>query len=230
MENFRLIVQPRYLFVVTMAVLLLTSSSIVSAQKMPPHGFLGSATVNSSPAADGTVVAALVDGQQVTAKAVTDGSYPVLLVGLTDSYVGKTVTFTIGGIPAVETALWQQGEVTELNLTATPATELTSIGTSEPIPVMATGEKGDTGPAGPPGQQGVQGPAGPSGSGGPAGPAGSAGPAGVAGPQGTQGLTGPEGAAGTNGSSLTGILALVFAALAFIGTFGSMIWRRLVDY
>lgn len=225
------ILKPRYVFIATIAVLLMTSFSVASAQRAIPHAFLGSAKVNSSPAPDGTVVAAWVDGQQVTEKSVTDGSYPVLLVeSTTGSFVGKTVTFTIGGIPAAETALWQQGEVTELNLTATPAEDSTTTGTPTPSPVVVTGEKGDPGPAGPPGQQGVQGPAGPPGSGGPAGPAGSAGPAGVAGPQGTHGLTGPQGDAGAEASSLTGILALVFAVLAFIGTFGSMLWRRLVVY
>lgn len=230
MTNLKEILQLRYVFIATIVALLLILSSIASAQRVIPHAFLGSATVNGSPAADGTVVAALVDGQQVTAKSVTGGTYPVLLVeSTTDSFVGKTVTFTIGGIPAAETADWLQGEVTELNLTATPAVGTTTTGTPTPAPVTVAGEKGDPGPVGPQGPQGVQGAAGPPGSGGPAGPAGSAGPAGVAGPQGTQGLTGPEGDAGADGSSLTGILALVFAILAFIGTFGGMLWRRLVE-
>lgn len=224
------ILQPRYIFTAILVVLLMMLFSIASAQRAIPHAFLGSATVNSSPAADGTIVAAWVDGQQVAAKSVTGGSYPVLLVeSTTDSFTGKTVAFTIGGIPAVETAFWQQGEVTELNLTATPVNILTTMGTPTSTPVIVKGEKGDPGPAGPPGQPGLQGAAGPPGSGGPAGPAGSAGPAGVAGPQGNQGLTGPEGDAGASASSLTGILALVFAGLAFIGTFGGLVWRRLVE-
>jgi hypothetical protein len=93
------------------------SPFVVSEQRVLPHAFLGSVTVNGRPAADGTVVAALVDGKQVVAKFVSGGYYPVLLIEPNnDSFVGKTVTFTIGGIPANGTALWEQGQVTELNL------------------------------------------------------------------------------------------------------------------
>ena len=231
--NSRNILQPRYVIATTIVVLLLMLPSVVSAQGVPPprpHGFLGSATVNGSPAANGTVVAALVDGQQVAAKSVTGGTYPVLLVEPSgESFDGKTVTFTIGGIAAAQTFIWQQGEVTELNLTATSVIE-SPAATPTPAPVLVLGPKGDAGPSGQQGLQGVQGSAGPPGSGGPAGPAGSAGPAGVAGPPGSQGLTGPDGDSGVDGSSVVGILALIFAVLAFLGTFGGMVWRRLVEY
>ena len=198
-----------------------------------PHAFLGSATVNGNPASDGTVVAAFVDGRQVVAESVSGGSYPVLMVEPdADSFVGKTVTFTIGGIPANETALWTQGEVTQLNLTAsptqaTPVPQATTATTA--TPVLVVGEKGDAGPSGPQGSQGVQGPSGPPGVGGPPGSAGAAGPAGVPGQTGSRGLTGPGGDSGSNGSSLFGILAFVFALLAFLGTFGGVLWRRLVE-
>ena len=200
---------------------------------MIPHAFLGLATVNGNPASDGTVVAAFVDGRQVVAESVSGGSYPVLMVEPdADSFVGKTVTFTIGGIPANETALWTQGEVTQLNLTAsptqaTPVPQATTAATA--TPVLVVGEKGDAGPSGPQGSQGVQGPSGPPGVGGPPGSAGAAGPAGVPGQTGSRGLTGPGGDSGSNGSSLFGILAFVFALLAFLGTFGGVLWRRLVE-
>jgi hypothetical protein len=228
--NMKNILKPRYVIATTIVVLLLMLPSVVSAQRPIPHAFLGSATVNGSPAADGTVVAALVDGQQVAAKSVTGGTYPVLLVEPSgESFDGKTVTFTIGGIAAAQTFIWQQGEVTELNLTATPVIG-SPDSTPTPAPVLVPGPKGDVGPSGQQGLQGVQGPAGPPGSGGPAGPAGSAGPAGVAGPSGSQGMTGPDGDSGADGNSLVGTLALIFAGLAFLGTFGGMVWRRLVDY
>ena len=228
--NLKNISQPRYVISTTIVVLLLMLPLVVSAQRVIPHAFLGSATVNGSPAANGTVVAALVDGQQVAAKSVTSGAYPVLLVEPSgESFDGKTVTFTIGGIAAAQTFVWQQGAVTELNLTATPVIG-SPDSTPTPAPVLMPGPKGDAGPSGQQGLQGVQGPAGPPGSGGPAGPAGSAGPAGVAGPPGSQGLTGPDGDSGADGNSLVGTLALIFAGLAFLGTFGGMVWRRLVDY
>jgi len=226
----------KYLVAALFMAILTLLPSVASAQRVIPHAFLGLATVNGNPASDGTVVAAFVDGRQVAAESVSGGSYPVLMVEPdADSFVGKTVTFTIGGIPANETALWAQGEVTQLNLTAsptqaTPVPRATTAATA--TPVLVVGEKGDagpSGPSGPQGSQGVQGPSGPPGVGGPPGSAGAVGPAGVAGPNGSQGLTGPGGDPGSKGSSLFGILALVFALLAFLGTFGGVLWRRLVE-
>ena len=229
----RKISRPKFLIAVAVVAFLFLMPSGVSAQRVIPHAFLGSATVNGFPAADGTVVAALVDGRQVVAKTVSGGSYPVLLVEPdNDSFAGKTVTFTIGGIPANETALWVQGQVTELNLSASPALgapTATPVPAPTPTPVIVVGEKGETGQRGAQGPQGVQGPSGPPGVGGPPGSAGASGPAGVAGPTGSQGLTGPEGDSGDKGSSLFGILAFVFAIFAFLGTFGGMLWRRLVE-
>ena len=235
----REILRTKILIAVAVVASLFLMPSGASAQRVIPHAFLGLATINGSPAADGTVVAALVDGQQVVAKSVSGGSYPVLLVEpANDSFAGKIVTFTIGGIPANETALWTQGEVTELNLsatpspgtpTATPAPTATPVPAPTPTPVIVVGEKGEPGQRGAQGPQGVQGPSGPPGVGGPPGSAGAAGPAGVAGPTGSQGLTGPEGEHGDKGSSLFGILAFVFAIIAFLGTFGGMFWRRLVE-
>ena len=229
----REIPRPKFLIAVAVVAFLFLMPSGVSAQRVIPHAFLGSATVNGFPAADGTVVAALVDGRQVVAKTVSGGSYPVLLVEPdNDSFAGKTVTFTIGGIPANETALWVQGQVTELNLSASPALDAptaTPVPAPTPTPVIVVGEKGETGQRGAQGPQGVQSPSGPPGVGGPPGSAGASGPAGVAGPTGSQGLTGPEGDSGDKGSSLFGILAFVFAIFAFLGTFGGMLWRRLVE-
>jgi len=223
----------KYLVAALFMAILTLLPSVASAQRVIPHAFLGLATVNGNPASDGTVVAAFVDGRQVVAESVSGGSYPVLMVEPdADSFVGKTVTFTIGGIPANETALWTQGEVTQLNLTAsptqaTPVPQATTATTA--TPVLVVGEKGDAGPSGPQGSQGVQGPSGPPGVGGPPGSAGAAGPAGVPGQTGSRGLTGPGGDSGSDGSSLFGILAFVFALLAFLGTFGGVLWRRLVE-
>ena len=229
------------LIAVAVVAFLFLMPSGASAQRVIPHAFLGLATINGSPAADGTVVAALVDGRQVAATSVSGGSYVIEVEPANDSFVGKTVTFTIGGIPANETALWTQGEVTELNLSATPSSETptatpaptaTPVPAPTPTPVIVVGEKGEPGQRGaqgPQGPQGVQGPSGPPGVGGPPGSAGAAGPAGVAGPTGSQGLTGPEGEHGDKGSSLFGILAFVFAIIAFLGIFGGTLWRRLVE-
>lgn len=221
-----------------MAIFLLWPS-VASAQREPPHVFLGSATINGSPAADGTVVAALVDGRQVAATTVSSGSYVVEVEAEpTDSFAGKTVTFKIGGFPAAETVLWRRDGGTELNLHSNPAQRTptpiptpipTAVPTPIPTPIVVAGEKGEPGRPGAQGPEGLQGPSGPPGVGGPPGSPGAAGPAGVAGPIGSQGLTGPVGDPGSKGSSLFGILAFVVAILAFLGTFGGMLWRRLVE-
>ena len=202
------------------------SPSIASAQRAIPHAFFGSATVDGSPAIDGASVAAFIGGQQIASVAVSGGSYPVLYVEPTlgGTFAGETVSFTIGGIPAAETAIWVQGEVTILNLTADPIQAAPEP--EIPAPIVITGEQGDTGPSGPQGFQGVSGPAG---AGGPAGPAGQPGPAGASGASGTQGLVGPTGPSGDSGSSTLAILALAFGILAFLGTFGGIVWRWLVE-
>ena len=238
----REILRTKILIAVAVVAFLFLMPSGASAQPPPPHVFIGSATINGSPAADGMVVAAVVDGRQVAAKMVSGGSYEAIYVFPTNgSFVGKIVTFTIGGIPANETALWKQGGATSLNLsatpspgtpTATPAPTATPVPAPTPTPVIVVGEKGEPGQRGAQGSQGsqgVQGPSGPPGVGGPPGSAGAAGPAGVAGPTGSQGLTGPEGEHGDKGSSLFGILAFVFAITAFLGIFGGTLWRRLVE-
>ena len=222
----RVFLRNKYLVAALLVAILTLSPSVASAPPAPPHLFLGSATFDGNPAADGTAVAALVDGQQVVAEPVSGGSYTIMVEPKTGSFFGKTVTFMIGGIPAKQTALWGEGLATELDLTATPTqpTPVPSATTAATAtPVLGVGEKGDAGPPGPQGSQGVQGPSGPPGS------AGAAGPAGVAGPPGSPGLAGPGGDPGSKGSSLFGILALVFALLAFLGIFGGVLWRRLVE-
>ena len=119
----------------------------VPDRRVIPHVFLGSATINGSPAADGTVVAALVDERQVVAKSVSGGSYPALLVvpGASHSFVGKTVTFTIGGFQAAETAFWMPGGGTELNLNASRAGAHVFLGQAQAVPgTSITGWYGDT--------------------------------------------------------------------------------------
>ncbi|MDA0265107.1 MAG: hypothetical protein O3A93_13720 [Chloroflexi bacterium] len=202
--------------------------SLVMAQPAPPHVFLGSVTVNGSPALDGTSVTAFIDGSQIASSVVSGGSYAALKVAqpVGVNFAGKTVTFTIAGLPAAETALWEMGALTELNLTNAPPQPITTQVTPTQTPVLIVGEKGDQGI---PGIQGVQGVAGPAGQGGPSGPAGPAGPSGVSGPAGPQGPTGPPGPASGSGSSIVAVLALVFALLSFVMIAGSIVWRWLVE-
>ena len=84
--------------------------------------FLGSAIINGNPAPEGTVVAALIDGVTVsTVEVDASGRY----VNLQVSTAGAAVTFTIGGLPAAETATSERGGLGILNLTA--------IGAAQPV-------------------------------------------------------------------------------------------------
>ncbi len=92
----------------------------VPTQGWPPHVFLGSAIINGDPAPKGTVVAALIDGVTVSTMEVdASGRYGNLQVPT----AGAAVTFTIGGLPAAETATSEIGELSILNLTATGAAQ-----------------------------------------------------------------------------------------------------------
>jgi hypothetical protein len=232
------------LVLLAVTVLSLGIPALVSAQRVPPHVFLGTAIVSSGPAQDGTSVSAFIDDEQVGTAVVANGAYEALFVEQPEgvSYAGKQVTFTIGGFPAAESLTWIQGELTELNLTLAPPVVPTPTPQPEPTPQPVVlpekgdkgdqGEKGDEGDSGPMGFRGEQGPGGPagppgqSGQAGPSGPAGPAGPSGSSGPagaQGPQGLIGPESSSG--GGSTIAILALVFSLVAVALAGGRIAWN-----
>ena len=128
----------------------LKASGAAAVSNIPPHAFVGKATLDGVKAPDDTVVIAWIAGSgatiltiKITATAnsgetgsstlllpvsnsinagqatVNDGEY-VLNASQPagQNFNGKTVTFTIGGKDAAQTATWQQGSVELLNLTA----------------------------------------------------------------------------------------------------------------
>ena len=98
------------------AVLPSPANSVTDANR-PPHVFVGVATIGVVPAPDGSEVTAWIDGVQVGEGIVSSGSYSLLapqIVGV--SYIGKTVTFKINGANALQTAIFEQGGATVLNL------------------------------------------------------------------------------------------------------------------
>jgi hypothetical protein len=231
----------KILVLVAVTIMSLSIPALVSAQRVPPHVFLGTATVSNGPAQNGTTVSAFIDKEQVGTAVVANGAYEALFVEqpVGASYVGKEVTFTIGGLAAAESFTWIQGELTELNLTLAPAPVPTPQPepTAQPVVPAEKGDKGDRGekgdigdsglmgtrgeqgpggPAGPPGQSGQAGPSGPAG---PAGPSGSSGPAGAQGPQ---GLVGPE---SSSGGSTIANLALIFSLVAVVLAGGRIAWN-----
>ncbi|MCH8987520.1 MAG: hypothetical protein IIA92_01770 [Chloroflexi bacterium] len=207
----------RFLALVTALALLLTIPTAVFAQRVPPHVFVGTATLDGATAVDGTAVTAWVDGVQVTATNVVGGAYTLLVDQGDSSYAGKTVIFRVGSGTADQTATWMQGGGDELNLTATSGVGGGTGGTGE------TGGTGATGPAGPRGATGPAGPAGPAGSDGGVGPVGATGTAG----SGSPGTAGPAGPAGEDGGGgLIGIIALIVAIVALLGAGGAYMMGR----
>jgi len=99
--------------------------SLVPGNRMP-NRFYGQAKLDGVPVPDGTVITAIVDGIEYEATTPAEGYdtswYAVLVVepqGL--NYSGKIVTFRIEDHEADQTATWDVGANTKLNLTASTA-------------------------------------------------------------------------------------------------------------
>jgi len=188
-----------------LAVMILTMlfPGLVSAQQVPPHIIVGAASNGGVPVPVGTTISALVNGAKIgTARTAGSGTF-TLMAGKSDSYEGKTMTFTIGDSSASETLVWKKGEATKLNLTVgTPGS------TEASAPIVITGETGIAGPPGPKGETGE---------GGPTGPQGKSGPTGPTGPIGETGPTGPIGNAGTDAPLNTfSLIALLIAVITIV--------------
>ena len=212
----------RFLTLVMALALLLAIPTAVFAQRVPPHVFVGTATLNGIAAADGAAVTAWVDGALV-ADAYADGGDYTLLVDQGDSsFAGKTVSFKISGVDAAETADWTQGGAEVLNLVSAAGSS-TAVGSGDTGATGAAGAKGAKGDTGATGPAGSVGAAGAAGSDGAAGAAGATGPAGSAGSAGSAGAPGADGADGGGG---LGVIALIVAIVALLAAGGSYMMGR----
>ena len=85
-----------------------------------PHVIAGSATIDGTPAPDGSVVTAWVGGNLAAATTLTQGRFGFSVEPpMGHSYVGKTVLFKVGECEASPTITWQAGAVDPVKLTAT---------------------------------------------------------------------------------------------------------------
>ena len=233
----------RFFIILAVMALLLTLPSVASAQRLPPHVFVGMAMMqDESSAPDGTMVTAWVGGAEVANTTVTGGNYTLIVDQGDQSFAGETITFQVGGMDAMETATWMQGGGDELNLTSSGAMEATMApeptamapgGTGVPGargsagpsgPAGASGAAGARGAAGAKGADGPAGASGPSGSTGPSGSAGNAGSPGPSGPVGPSGAAGPEGSSGSSGA--LAIVGLILAIIALVGAGGVIVLSR----
>jgi len=222
----------RFLALVTALALLLAIPTSVFAQRVPPHVFVGTVTLDGAGVVDGGAVTAWIDGEQVASANASGGNYSIQVDQGDGSYAGKTVSFKVAGADA-GTADWMQGGGTILNLAGVTASSGSegaegSKGARGGRGLTgADGKDGKDGKDGAWGAAGDPGPAGPAGSDGSAGPTGSAGYAGSAGSDGSAGPAGPAGAAGADGSGgIIGIIALIVAAVALLAAGGSYMMGR----
>ena len=68
----------RFLTVVMALALLLSIPTAAFAQRVPPHVFVGSVTLDGATAADGAAVTAWIDGEQVASTTAAGGSYSLI--------------------------------------------------------------------------------------------------------------------------------------------------------
>ena len=85
---------------------------------VPPHAFSGLVTVDGNLVAGGVIVAATIEGRKVASTITSeDGRYKLKVQQRAVNFIGKTVTFTVDGEIASQSALWRQGGVDLLDLT-----------------------------------------------------------------------------------------------------------------
>ena len=170
------------------ALLLFPALALADTPPEPPCRFYGTVTVDGAAVADGTVITAMIEGDQLTTATPAEGystSTYAIKIGVDTEYTeGATVTFMIGDRAAAQTGTWAKGANIEVNLTAGQAgpqagaitdVQVTSLAAgSDPtvdwdpvsgvltlgIPDGATGPAGAAGADGPQGEEGAGAPGG----------------------------------------------------------------------
>lgn len=118
-------IQKIFLFV--FIVMIMSGSAVFALAPGVPHRFFGTVSVNGAPAADGTMVSAKIGGATVSTTTTSGGKY-----GYSSSifYVedpnsnrkGSTIQFFVNGVDSGATAIYDNGESTNINLAVTIAT------------------------------------------------------------------------------------------------------------
>jgi hypothetical protein len=112
-----------------------------------PHQFFGSVNYTNGAAPNGLAVEARINGSVVGSSVTAGGNYgynPNLLFALDNDgvHAGKTIEFFVNGIKANETAVFVNGNSSQLNLTI-PAS-LPTTPTPSPTPTTGGGGGGNT--------------------------------------------------------------------------------------
>ena len=133
----------KFLAVLSALALLLTLPALAYGQGtgIPPHVFTGKAMVNGQTAPDGTMVSAMIDGQERGSVEVMDGKYALAV----KAGNGTEVSFMVGDAMVMEKGEWMMGGASMMDLMA------------DEDMMMGPGGTGEPGPAGPPGARGPAG-------------------------------------------------------------------------
>lgn len=202
-------------------VLALMIPAATFAQQTPPHRFYGSAMVDGTAVADGTEVLATVVGTTPlqTFMGLTSGGNGTYVVTVNQpdgqAFTGKTVTFTVRAFPATQSATWEFGGASPLNLTAvsqqvaTPTPPATPGVTVAPTPTRPAVTTAPTATVAAPRTPTV-------------GPAVTQAPPATAVP----GARGPEGPAGPAGSSTIAWIALAVGVVGLLTAAGAFVTGR----
>ena len=96
-----------------------SSAGDAGSPNVPPHAFGGQVTIDGNTASGGVEIAAIIEGGTVaTAFTSSDGKYKLKVQQGTQNFASKTVTFTVDGNMASQLAIWRQGGVDLLDLSA----------------------------------------------------------------------------------------------------------------
>ena len=111
-----------WVLILFLAIVLSGAVLLASAVAPPPNKFSGDVTLNGTAAPIETIIEAFIEGvPSGNITVVSEGKYEYLAVVGDSLDDGKTVTFTVGGLPATDqSAIWTAmiGKVRIINLVA----------------------------------------------------------------------------------------------------------------
>ncbi len=127
--------RPRFISLLIGFLLALFPLAALAAPPLLPTTLTGRLTLNGVPAADGTVITALLNGTELASATVysfggTTGRYVLIVPGddpdtlgqIEGGTQGQRISFGISGGTIAETANWAAGSLVQLDLTANPTT------------------------------------------------------------------------------------------------------------
>ena len=82
----------------------------------PPHRFYGTVRINDKPSPDGTAVAAVTQGLAISGVTTKEGRYVLDVFPLRTQPAGMQIIFRIANLLREQTAVWEMGELTNLDL------------------------------------------------------------------------------------------------------------------